>query len=187
MRVIFLDRDGVINRYPGDRDYVKSWQEFRFLPDVFPALRLLKDAEFLLFIISNQAGVGKGIFSQEALTNITKNMEEELVKNGIRLSGVYYCTHRSEDNCNCRKPKLGMLEKAIKECGLSKRDLDLNHSFFIGDTLIDVQTGKNFGVKTVLVFSGRERPDSRKDWSVFPDFTADNLKEAAELIVNISN
>ncbi|HTZ11494.1 MAG TPA: HAD family hydrolase [Candidatus Margulisiibacteriota bacterium] len=183
MRVIFLDRDGVINAYPGDREYVKSWEEFRFLPQVKLALKKLNHSDCRIFVISNQAGVSKGSYTQEALDEITRNMLKELEKEGITLSGVYYCTHRSEENCSCRKPKTGLLDLALK--GLKEKDIkiDLKNSYFVGDTIRDIQTGKSAGLKTILVFSGKEKEENRKNWEILPDFTADGLLEATDLIL----
>jgi len=183
MKVLFLDRDGVINRYPGDSDYVKSWSEFYFLPKVKSSLKRLNDGGFKIFIISNQAGVAKGLYSQEALDLITKNMLKELNDYKINIAGVYYCTHRQEDNCPCRKPKTGLIDMAIaklKEKGLK---IQLSGSYFIGDTISDVQTGKAAGLLTILVFSGKERPDNKNRWAILPDYTAKDASEAVELIL----
>ncbi|MCM8792382.1 MAG: HAD family hydrolase [Candidatus Omnitrophica bacterium] len=181
MKIIFLDRDGVINRYPGDNKYVTRWSEFKFLRGVKSALKKLIQNGFKIFIISNQAGVSKGIFSQDALNRITKNMLNEFKKSAIHIEGVFYCVHREEDNCSCRKPKIGLLEKAVKSLGINK--IDKKDCFFIGDTLRDVQTGKAFGCRTVLVFSGKEKLANRDKWKIRPDFTATDLCEATHIIL----
>lgn len=183
MKAIFLDRDGVINKYPGDRDYVKSWDEFHFLPKVTPALKRLNDKGFKLFIISNQAGISKGIYSKEILDQITQNMLDELGKEDIKISGVYYCTHQAEDNCLCRKPNTGLLDLAISKLESEGVETDLKSSYFIGDTIRDIQTGKSAGLKTILVFSGKEKPENKNNWQQLPDFTADNLTKAVDIIL----
>ncbi|MBM3249775.1 MAG: HAD family hydrolase [Candidatus Omnitrophica bacterium] len=182
MRAVFLDRDGVINRYPGDFQYVKSWKEFRFLPRVKSPLRKLTRAGFKIFVISNQAGVSKGIYSKKELRLITRNMLKNL-GSGISISRVYYCIHRKEENCDCRKPMTGLVDNALS--GLKKRGIkvDLSESFFVGDTIRDVETGKRAGLKTILVFSGKEKPANAKKWEHLPDFTAAGLKEAADIIL----
>jgi histidinol-phosphate phosphatase family protein len=180
MRAIFLDRDGVINRYPGDRDYVKSWSEFRFVANVKCALKKLHGNGFKIFIVSNQAGVSKGIYTQKDLDFINQNMLKSL---GDYIAGVYYCTHRNEDNCACRKPKTGLIEMAVNELKAKGEDVELAKSYFIGDSIRDVQTGKSAGLKTILVFSGKEKPQNRDTWQVLPDFTANDLSEAAELVL----
>lgn len=183
MRVILLDRDGVINRYPGDRDYVKSWNEFHFLPGVKPALKKLNDKGFKIFIISNQAGVSKGIYSQESLDLITENMLNELKRYNIDISWTYYCTHRQEDNCSCRKPKTGLIDMAINQLKKEGQDVELSGSYFIGDTIRDVEAGKSAGLKTILVLSGKEKAENKSNWQSPPHFTARDLSEAVNLIL----
>jgi histidinol-phosphate phosphatase family protein len=182
MRVIFLDRDGVINRYPGDSDYVKSWREFHFLPKVKPSLKRLSDCGFKLFIISNQAGVSKGIYSKETLDLITKNMLKALMPD-IKISGIFYCTHKEEDNCLCRKPKTGLIDLAVAGLKKQGKTIDIGKSYFIGDSIRDVETGKRSGLKTILVFSGKEKSRNKTTWKIQPDFTASGLSEAADIIL----
>lgn len=183
MKAVFLDRDGVINKYPGDNGYVKFWEEFHFLPGVKEALRALAERGYALFIISNQAGVAKGLYSQEALDLITGNMLDEFKKAGVGISGVYYCTHRPEDNCSCRKPKTGMLHAAIEKAKGTGKEINLGESYFIGDTIRDIQTGKSLGLKTVLVFSGKEKEQNKPYWECGPDFTSQDLRQAVEEII----
>jgi histidinol-phosphate phosphatase family protein len=182
MKTIFLDRDGVINKYPGDYKYVKSWKEFRFLPKVKSALKKLTERGFKIFIISNQAGVSKGLYSQGKLELITKNMLKELGEK-IKISGVYYCTHKPEDNCSCRKPKTGLLDLAITKLKSQGAQIKLDNSYFIGDTIRDIETGKKAGLKTILVFSGKEKPENKNTWHILPDFTACDLSEAVNIIL----
>jgi len=181
MKIIFIDRDGVINEYPGDTKYVTSWQEFRFLPNTKFALKKLTEAGYKIFIISNQAGVTKGIYSKDKLDEITKNMLKELSDSRVEISGVYYCIHRDEDNCSCRKPKIGLLQSIINEHNISN-DV-LGKSFLVGDSQRDIQTGRNAGCRTILVFSGKEKLKNKNGWSTEPDFTAKDLLEAADLIL----
>jgi len=183
MRVVFLDRDGVINRYPGDREYVKSWDEFYFLPQVKPGIERLVDGGFRIFVISNQAGVSKGVYPQEQLDLITENMLQELNSDRINIAGVYYCIHRQEDNCSCRKPKTGLIEKILVELKKEGLQPELAKSYFIGDTLRDIETGKAAGLKTILVFSGKEKAQNKDKWSTLPDYTALDLSSAADLIL----
>ncbi|MBU1124816.1 MAG: HAD family hydrolase [Candidatus Omnitrophica bacterium] len=184
MRIVFLDRDGVINKYPGDTEYVKSWEEFELLPRVTAALKKLKTHGFEVVIVSNQAGVSKGLYSQEALDAMTQNMLDEFAKAQVTIREVHYCTHRTEDNCNCRKPKIGLVEKTIDALAKEGLEIDIEKSFFIGDTIRDIQTGKAAGLKTLLVFSGKEKPENKQNWESIPDFTALDLFEAAELVIS---
>lgn len=179
-KVVFLDRDGVINKYPGRFQYVASWNEFAFLPRAKAALKRLHKEGYKIFVVSNQAGVSKGVYSQESLDTITKNMLEELEKEGITLGGVYYCTHRQEDNCSCRKPRTGLIESALES---QAQDIDRQGAYFIGDSIVDMETGKAAGLQTILVFSGRETPDNKDSWTILPDFTARDLSEAVDIIL----
>lgn len=177
-RIIFLDRDGVINRYPGDGRYVTRVKDFKMLKGSLDAINKLSHAGFFLFVISNQAGVTKGLYSKKALKEMTQYMLKEIKKQGGRIHKVLYCLHTKEQNCSCRKPKTGLLKKAV--CG---RRVDLKNSFFIGDSLMDVKTGRNFGCKTVLVLSGREKLKNADKWDVAPDFVARTLFDAAKHII----
>jgi len=178
MRAIFLDRDGVINRYPGDRKYVTSQKEFRFLPNAKKAIARLYKNKFNLFVISNQAGVGKRIYSQDTLEAITKNMLSQIEKAGGKIERVYYCTHREEEKCACRKPKAGLIKRVKKEY-----PIDLKKSYFIGDTIRDVHTARAAGCKSVLLLCGKEKLKNSADWEVKPDFIFNNLQEAAGFIL----
>lgn len=178
MKIIFLDRDGVINRHPGFGDYVKDCREFYFLSGAKEAIRKLTEKEFNIYIISNQAGIAKKIFSKSKLKDITKKMLEEIKESGGKIKGVYYCTHRKEDNCFCRKPKIGSIQKAIK-----KKRIDLRDAYFIGDSPRDIETGKNAGCKTVLVLSGETKEEDITNLFPKPDFIAKNLLEATKIIL----
>lgn len=183
MKAVFLDRDGVINKYPGHFEYVKSWKEFHFLPGIKPALKKLNSDGFELFVVSNQAGVAKGIYPLKNLQQITKNMLKDLSKTGVNISGVYYCTHCAEDNCSCRKPKTGLVDNVVANLKKEGKDLKLAESYFIGDSLIDMETAKAAGLKAILVFSGKEKPQNQNSWQNRPDFIAQNLSEAVDLII----
>lgn len=183
MKVILLDRDGVINRYPGDTKYVTKWEEFHFLPQAKKAIAQLYQNRFKIFVISNQAGVGKGIFSQKTLDIITKNMLLEIERAGGKIEAIYYCTHKPDQNCSCRKPKTGLIDLAINQLKDHACKINLSNSYFIGDTIRDIEAGKKAGLKTILVFSGKERPENKNNWQALPDFTAHNLSEAVDLIL----
>lgn len=178
VKAVFLDRDGVLNKYPGHGAYVKSWSEFEFLPGVQEALKKLNQHGFKIFVVSNQAGVAKGIYSQPSLDLLTRNMLDELTAADAKIEDVYYCTHKSEDNCRCRKPKTGLIDLAIAKLKHQGLELDLDKSYFIGDSIRDVETGQKAGLKTILVFSGRERPENKDSWQTQPDFTTRDLSTA---------
>jgi histidinol-phosphate phosphatase family protein len=177
MKIVFLDRDGVINKYPGDKLYVTSVKKFKFLPGVKQAIAKLTKADFKIFVASNQAGVGRGIYAKRTLEAITRKMLVEIEAAKGKIEKVYYCIHRKDANCPCRKPKPGLLKKAAKEFIFS-----LKNSYFIGDTIRDCITAQNAGCKSILVFSGKEKSGNKKNWEVSPDFTFKNLKSAADFL-----
>lgn len=184
MKVVFLDRDGVINKYPGDREYVKSWKEFSFLPDVKESLKSLNKAGVPVFVISNQAGVAKGIYSDQELDLITRNMLEELARENVKIAGVYYCRHHPEDNCSCRKPKKGLIDMVVQEIEDRGDKVDRANSYFAGDSDKDVQAGNAAGLKTILILSGREKKGAdREHWKAQPDFVVSDLAAAVRIIL----
>ena len=177
MKTVFLDRDGVINKYPGDRFYVTSLSKFRFLPRTKKAIALLAKLGFKVFVASNQAGVGKGIYSQKTLDLITLKMLKDIVKAGGRITKVYYCTHRKEARCACRKPKPGLLKQAAREFRFS-----LKGAYFIGDTIRDVLTAQAAGCKSILVLTGKDKLANQKNWEAKPDFIFKDLLAAVNFL-----
>ena len=177
-KVVFIDRDGVINVEPGEELYVMKWEKFKFLPGSLEALKKLAGAGYKIFVVSNQAGVSRGLFTMDELEDITKKMLSQVNKAGARIDGVFYCPHKTEDNCDCRKPKTGLFEKAIKGVAYDPKD-----TFFIGDTERDVIAGKKAGYKTVLVLTGKAKAQDVRDWQAKPDFTKKDLLEAATWII----
>jgi len=181
MKTIFLDRDGVINENLNN-DYVKRWDEFRFLPKAKEAIKILTDADWSIIIISNQAGIGRGIVSAQAVEEINTRMIDEIERCGGKVKAVYYCPHRPDENCECRKPKPGMLLRAAREFGI-----ELSKSYLIGDSITDIQAGAQAGCTTVLVKTGwgKEHLEKRGEWSVNPNYIASDLCEAAELLLSL--
>ena len=177
MKAVFIDRDGVVNKYPGDKLYVTSLKKFKILPGVKKGIALLSKAGFDIFIASNQAGVGKGLYSLKTLNSITAKMLSDISKRGGKITKVYYCIHRKDERCSCRKPKPGMLKSAAREFKLSLKD-----SYFIGDTIRDVFTAKNAGCKSILVFSGKEKLKNMENWEITPDLVFKDLLEASKFL-----
>jgi D-glycero-D-manno-heptose 1,7-bisphosphate phosphatase len=141
---IFLDRDGVINcRRAGD--YVLNWSQFLFVSGIQAALKQLSALHLPMIVISNQAAVGKGLLNPLALQEITAQMQQTLLADGVSLAAVFYCTHRADENCDCRKPRPAMLLSAANEF-----NIDLSRSIFIGDSASDIQAGLAAGCKPVL-------------------------------------
>ncbi len=182
MKIVFLDRDGVINQFPGNGNYVTKVKEFHFIPGSLEAIRLLTESDFKIFVISNQAGVGKGIYSKAKLQHITRNMLGEVKKSGGKIYKAFYCTHRSDDGCDCRKPAIGSVKKALE---LMNKKIHLAKKvFFVGDTESDILAGHNAGCKTIFVLSGREDRRHMRSWKVEPDYIAKDLFEATRIILS---
>lgn len=145
-RVIFLDRDGVINKKPPRAKYIKNWNEFIFLDGAIEGMKLLKKMNYQIYIITNQAGIARGMMSLEDLQIIHKNMVKQLSQEGIKISGIYFCPHGWDEGCNCRKPKPGMLLSAAAE-----NFINLSEAIFIGDDERDQIAGSAAGCKTILL------------------------------------
>lgn len=180
-KIVFLDRDGVINEFPGNGNYVTKLKDFHFIPGALDALRRLKERGYTVFVVSNQAGVGKGIYSREKLDRITRRMIREVRSNGGNIKKVFYCTHSSQDGCDCRKPAIGSIRAALSL--LKKPISHAKCSYFVGDTEVDVNAGKNAGCKTIFVLSGMNGRRQVKSWKVKPDYTVKDLLAATELIL----
>ncbi|MHB8834982.1 MAG: D-glycero-alpha-D-manno-heptose-1,7-bisphosphate 7-phosphatase [Candidatus Methylomirabilia bacterium] len=150
---VFVDRDGVINRrLPGD--YVRAWEQFRFLPGARAGLRLLREAGYLLVVITNQRGIGRGLMTEAALSDLHRRMQIELVRSGAGVDAILHCPHDLGEGCNCRKPKPGMIERAFE-----RFPIDAARSWVVGDSLSDLEAGRAVGIRGVLVVPrGEPRP-----------------------------
>lgn len=159
VKVVFLDRDGVINFER--KDYVKTSDEFQLIPDVMFWLKLLVDKGFKLIIITNQSMIGRGLSTVENLHLIHQKMQKMFSANGFQIDGIYYCPHKPEDNCLCRKPEIELFKNAIDEfC------IDVENSWFIGNNETDMLAGKRIRCKIIKIQ------------------TNSSLKEATSKIIN---
>ena len=175
-KVLFIDRDGVIN--VDLWRYVETWKEFRFEKGALEALKTLTDKGFDIFIISNQAGVGDGLFTEAAMWQINEKMIAAMAKREIKIRGVRYCTHSKKARCECRKPKTQLLEKAV-----AKLDFDRKKTYFVGDKISDLEAGKNFGVRTILVRTGYGAETEKKlTKKLRPDYIVNDLRDAVPII-----
>jgi D-glycero-D-manno-heptose 1,7-bisphosphate phosphatase len=145
---VFLDRDGVINE--NRDDYVKAWDEIRFLPGAFDAVRRLAPSPYRIVLVTNQSSVGRGILSRQQVEAINGRLVAELEARGGRVDAVYYCPHHPDDGCSCRKPQPGLLLRAASDL-----DLDLVRSFLVGDAASDVEAALAAGCRPILVLTGR--------------------------------
>jgi len=180
MKVVFLDRDGVINEIlPGS--YVKKISEFKFLPGVVEAISNLSKEGLPSIIISNQAGVGKGLMTSGQLAEIDRWMVNFIRARGGMILKTYYCPHPSGSGCACRKPQPGLLLKAARDF-----DVDLKGSYFVGDNISDIKAGCVAGCRTVLVLSGLGalQVPLLNRLSLEPFFIAPSLLEASEQIIH---
>ncbi len=143
---IILDRDGVLNRKPSRANYVRSWEEFEWLPGAIEALILLRTAGFRVLVVSNQAGVARGAMTEMDLLEIHRRMVRETTMAGGSIEAIYYCPHNWDDGCECRKPKPGMLFQAQRDF-----NLDLSRTHFIGDDERDAQAADAAGCPSLLV------------------------------------
>jgi len=144
LKTVFVDRDGVINQERSD--YVKSISELEIYPNVAENIKLLKDAGFLVIVITNQSAVNRGIISHEMINQIHNSIQDHLKKYGTFLDGFYYCPHTPNENCNCRKPKPGLLQQAVLEL-----NIDLNSSWMIGDSDSDIEAADSVGCKAIKI------------------------------------
>lgn len=156
---IFIDRDGVINRRRSG-DYVLDWSQFVFIPGIREALKQLSSLGLPMIVISNQAAVGKGLLTQAVLEEITGKMNEALLADGTSLTAAYYCPHRIEDNCPCRKPKPALLQAAADDF-----KIDLGRSIFIGDSETDVQAARAAGCRPVLLDTDGDTCPNSSQWT----------------------
>jgi D-glycero-D-manno-heptose 1,7-bisphosphate phosphatase len=155
---IFIDRDGVINcRRPGD--YVLDWSQFVFIPGIRAALKQIASLGLPMIVISNQAAVGKGLLDLNGLRGITAQMHQSLVADGTYLSAAYYCTHRPDEECICRKPKPELLRRAADDF-----NIDLSRSAFIGDSETDVRAARAAGCAPVVFGKGLTNHSESQDW-----------------------
>ncbi len=148
MRAVFLDRDGVIceNR----PDHVKNWDEFEFLPGAKNSLAALSRLGLAVVVVTNQAVIGRGIVPASTVDAIHQRMMDEVATFGGRIDRIVYCPHRPEENCGCRKPKAGMLLQVANEM-----EIDLGHSYMVGDAASDLLAGQRAGCRTFMVLTGR--------------------------------
>ena len=184
-RAIFLDRDGTINVL---KDFLKCPEDFELLPGAADAIKRINASGYLAIVITNQPVIARGKCTFEELENIHAKLETELGERGAYIDDLFFCPHHPHKgyegevpelkiDCDCRKPKIGMLIKAAE-----KYNIDLSQSWYVGDTTVDIQTGINAGMKTVLVKTGEAGQDGK--YQVKADYEADDLNAATRLILS---
>jgi len=143
-KAIFLDRDGVINKRKDN--YVKNVDELEIFPDVVSPIKKLKENGFLVIIITNQSAINRGLITHTKLEEIHHTVQKYFRDQNVELDGFYYCPHRPEEGCDCRKPKPGLLLKAIEEHNINSK-----LSWMVGDSESDIEAGKTVGCKTIKI------------------------------------
>ena len=182
-KAAFIDRDGVLNE---ERAFVHRIEDFTFVPGAVAALQALQSAEYALVVITNQSGIARGLYSEEQYLALTAHMRENLQASGVRLDAVEYCPHladapleRYRVDCECRKPRPGMLRRAI-----AALDIDPATSFLVGDRISDIEAGRAAGIgRCFLVRTGYPLPDQA---SARADGVYDDLLACARAVIMAS-
>jgi D-glycero-D-manno-heptose 1,7-bisphosphate phosphatase len=175
-RVVFLDRDGVIDKAPPLGEWVLRWEEFEFADGALAALRRLRERGFTVVVVTNQSCVGRGLVTRDVVDDINSRMCESVAAAGGEISGVYCCPHTEADGCACRKPKPGLIDRAARELSLSP-----DRAFLIGDTERDIGAGAARGCTTILVAqAGDAKPTATR-----ADHVVGSLSEAVELVLGL--
>jgi len=175
---VFLDRDGVINE--NRADYVKSPAEWKPFPGAIAAIASLHRAGHRIVIVTNQSGIGRGIYTAEDVELIHDVLQGALSAAGVNDAAIYYCPHHPNDRCGCRKPETGMTDQARHELNLP------SGGWMIGDAESDMELGRRAGLETILVLSGRGQTQLEKITSEklpMPDHVTDSVVSAVRLIL----
>ena len=184
-KAIFLDRDGVLNE---EVDNLSHIEDLHIFPGTVEWLKAINESEYLALVVTNQPMIAKGFLKEHELDDIHKKLESEIGKEWAYIDDLYYCPHHPDawfegeipdlkKDCKCRKPKTGMIDQAVKQY-----NIDVAQSFIIGDSTTDIQTGKNAGIKTILVRTWYAGDDYK--YSATPDFVFQNMAESAMFIVH---
>jgi len=183
-KAAFLDRDGTIIQENG---YISKINQVEFIPGSIEAIQRLKSLGYKIIIITNQSGVAQGFFSEKSLKRVNNYLHRKLKQSKAGWDGIYFCPHhprvglkRYLKDCECRKPKTGLIKQAVK-----KHKLQLKGSVAIGDKLTDVGLGKNAKIKSILLLTGYGKKEAQKIGKVpksKPDFIAHNLLDAVKYL-----
>ncbi len=172
---VFLDRDGTMIE---EVNYLSRVEDLQLFPFTADAVRLLKENGFLVIVVTNQSGIGRGIYTEASMHAIHEKIQSEL---SGAIDAFYFCPHLPCDGCNCRKPQIGMIEAAMADF-----DIDLENSWMIGDKKIDIETAFTIGLQSVLVLTGYGQ--NHKDLlERFPELLVENLGDATRHIVSLKS
>ena len=184
-KCIFLDRDGTINEYVG---FLRKKEDLKLIPGVVQAIRTINNSEYLCIVVTNQPVIARGEVTFNELDEIHKHLQTLLGNEGVYVDDIYYCPHHPDKgyegevtelkfDCDCRKPKTGMIDKAQK-----RYNIDLNNSYIIGDSTLDIMLGKNANMQSILVKTGQAGTDYK--YNVEPDIVAEDLEEAVNKVLS---
>jgi D-glycero-D-manno-heptose 1,7-bisphosphate phosphatase len=174
-KLIVLDRDGVINF--DSKDYIKTANEWLPIPGSLEAIAALTAAAFIVVVVSNQSGIGRGMFTEDALSSIHRKMLHSVRNTGGVIDRIYFCPHHPEENCDCRKPKPGMLDKLASDLGISMTGVPV-----IGDKASDLEMARAVGARPILVLTGYGQSTEITTTDSSIERFAD-LAEAAEVLI----
>ncbi len=172
-RAVFFDRDGIINKKAPEHDYIKSWNEFKLIHDIIDVMKHVQSKGYKIIIVTNQRGIARGLMTTEDLLEIHENLKRELFKYKIFITDILFCPHDINENCDCRKPKPGMLLKAKK-----LYDINFEKSYFIGDCETDIISANSVNVKSILYIKN----SCTKTKQVKPSYIVTSLKEIIKII-----
>ncbi len=184
-KCIFLDRDGTINEYVG---FLRKEEQMKLIPGVAQAIKDINNSDYLCIVITNQPVVARGEVTVQGLEEIHMKMEKLLGNDGAFINDLYYCPHHPDKGfpgevselkikCDCRKPSIGLIQKAVEDY-----NIDLEQSYMIGDSTLDIKMAENAGIKSILVKTGQAGEDGKYD--VSPDYVCDDLEEAVDKILS---
>jgi len=171
-KAVFIDRDGTLIE---EVNFLHRVEDLRYFPFTDEAVRQLKENGFLVVVVTNQSGIGRGIYSEDEMHAVHKRIQADLTE---KLDAIYFCPHLPDADCACRKPRLGMIESALADL-----PIDLENSWMIGDKNLDVELGLNAGIKPVMVMTGygeKHLPELERP----PFAVAENLLEAVKIVLD---
>lgn len=182
-KTVFLDRDGTINV---EKNYLYRPEDFQFIENAPEAIALLKKHGYQVIVVTNQAGVARGYYTEEDVKRLHEYINEQLRKWNTQIDAFYYCPHhptagigKYKRNCNCRKPKTGMFEQACRDF-----EVDLENSWMIGDNKGDIEAGRNFGLRTILVRTGYGEELEKEGFKGSCE-VIDDIYGAADILINV--
>jgi D-glycero-D-manno-heptose 1,7-bisphosphate phosphatase len=182
LRLVFLDRDGVVNRKPPEDNYIVTWEQFEFLPNAPEAIARLNRAGVKVVVVTNQRGVALGRLTERDLMSIHQKMERVLQTYDAHIDGIFFCPHDG-DVCGCRKPKPGLLLQALARFS----EIQPANGVLIGDSLPDVEAGRSAGVKTILVRGdAAARKPGFAEAEAKADAVVDSLPDAVSAVLGFT-